>query len=865
MWSRRKTRLDRIACAALAFLFAVMNIINPLVIMPAYADGSNMVQLSYQYEEKPEVEILVRSEHSAILPGDETALHITVRNNTDSVLPHGILTWEDKTNAFSEAEFVLLNEADDSAAILEDGSAEGIFLEVGETYEIAFRGTLREDLDGIRKETLGLTFKADKADGSSVEASEDFRYQVGFACLAPVGFADGNEIAAGETGAMTLQLNMEEIEIVTASNSNTATDSDADAFLTADRITYTVETFGAKLKNISAAESTANGTAVSTDVEFEVAENTEPGVYFGKVTAEVKVGSKNYTLTQGFAVEVTGEETGYPAFRPEPYYMSNGVVISLYAEAGVLPKGTTAEIKEVTAQVEDAVKEAVSQESNDERRRVTDILAYDIALYDAEGNKLDDSWSENGTVEVTFSGDGIAEKSKYADAVDIRHIKTDADLEGTAIQVEEIESIDKVVETIDVPQEERIDNLKFEAEHFSIYAPVFFGAARDDEPDKPMIRVEKVFSGITKEKIDLLDDFTITVKNSTGSQSKTLTLTDNPSPDMSVDENGNIRYVWGVEDLKGGTYQVSENEAEIDGYTLQTNGLGKDVTIKEADLRIQCVAAVPNCNLHDYSVGKVGMIAAILTDGRCFVWTKDQLSEGERLKALSTIHSADMDFKNVELENCIFYSGDNIADDDGLNFRDGQIKYDKENNMHFDYPKQWTKFMTGDYERAGVQSAEITITNTYTPNYKTIQIKKTVSGNMGDWQKDFQFTISPEDGYISTVPGIVDENGSFTLKHGETIEFQVKVGSTITVSENPDGYEAEYKVNGTENTKGSKWTYQITPESPERISVEFINTKNAIIDTGVILDSLPYFLILGAAAAGIVFYAIRKRKESDLD
>lgn len=308
MWSRRKTRLDRIACAALAFLFAVMNIINPLVIMPAYADANDMVRLAYQYEEKPEVEILVRSNNAAILPGEEMALHITVRNNTESVLPHGILTWEDKTDAFSDAEFVLIG-SEDSAELMEDGSVEGIFVELGETYEIAFHGTLREDLKNLRKETLGFTFEAVKADGSSVEAEEEFRYQAGFASLAPVEFSDGNELAAGETGSMTLQLNMEEVELATASNSNTATDSDAEAFLTPDRVTYTLETFGVKLKKAAAKETTANGTAISTDVEFEVAEDTEPGVYFGKVTAEVKVGSKNYTLTQGFAVEVV-EETG---------------------------------------------------------------------------------------------------------------------------------------------------------------------------------------------------------------------------------------------------------------------------------------------------------------------------------------------------------------------------------------------------------------------------------------------------------------------------------------------------------------------------------------------------------------------------
>lgn len=51
----------------------------------------------------------------------------------------------------------------------------------------------------------------------------------------------------------------------------------------------------------------------------------------------------------------------------------------------------------------------------------------------------------------------------------------------------------------------------------------------------------------------------------------------------------------------------------------------------------------------------------------------------------------------------------------------------------------------------------------------------------------------------------------------------------------------------------------------EDTKLEFTNTKNPTIDTGILLDSMPYVVILGIAILGIAVYVVRKRKKDDSD
>lgn len=167
------------------------------------------------------------------------------------------------------------------------------------------------------------------------------------------------------------------------------------------------------------------------------------------------------------------------------------VVVSLHAEEGILPAGTVAKVTEVTEKVEEAVKEKKEHEENTE---VSAVLAYDIKLFH-DGEELDNSWSDNGYVEVTFSGTDIEKKSAVADSVEVLHVDTgevdttDADIDKIA--VEEVQSLETVAETVNVEGNDAVGEISFEAEHFSVYTLTFI----KNKTEYELIVNSRAFSG----------------------------------------------------------------------------------------------------------------------------------------------------------------------------------------------------------------------------------------------------------------------------------------------------------------------------------------------------------------------------------
>ncbi len=165
----------------------------------------------------------------------------------------------------------------------------------------------------------------------------------------------------------------------------------------------------------------------------------------GDVLEPVEETENKYTyeaanIMQAPEVEVTLTEEEKPAFSYEETI--DGITVTLTAEEGVLPDGTKAEVKKVSVP-----KDAKETEEGEE---LIEAVAFDITLYDAEGNELDNSWAENGSVKVTFSGAELEEKQEEADRVEILHYAeedAEPDVEAYA------------------PGEE----LAYDAEHFSVF------------------------------------------------------------------------------------------------------------------------------------------------------------------------------------------------------------------------------------------------------------------------------------------------------------------------------------------------------------------------------------------------------------
>lgn len=176
---------------------------------------------------------------------------------------------------------------------------------------------------------------------------------------------------------------------------------------------------------------------------------------------------------------------------------------------------------------------------------------------------------------------------------------------------------------------------------------------------------------------------------------------------------------------------------------------------------------------------------------------------------------------------------------------------------------------------------------TFTNTRKTAKVKvvKEVSGNMGDWNKNFDFTVAVADGNTQSATKPAAEGDDvepaegteltyagytleFDLKHGENqTVVELPVGSSITVTEDStsaDGYTTT--INNVSST--TRTTTFVLTEATDTQGVTTVNFKNdktiEIIDTGVPVDQMPYLLMIAAVmllgVVSLVGYRSRKKR-----
>lgn len=269
------------------------------------------------------------------------------------------------------------------------------------------------------------------------------------------------------------------------------------------------------------------------------------------------------------------------------------------------------------------------------------------------------------------------------------------------------------------------------------------------EQDQTFIRISKTFEGLTDTEIGELANaeppYKITV---TGKKldTETNTYVDFAQDlylrrDAFVTGSGTTwTYTWKIEGCGTGTYHVTENNYNKNGYSseVKINGTtiqnpeqnGVDVTTEASTYKYTAKDRVTNCNQQDYEIGVQNLIVAKLTKGQgTFVWTRNPASIDERLAIINIIKSINGFDNNATLDNCYFYSGEGI--EGTMIFRGAKIRYDCQNILHFDYPKQWAMFATGTYEITDGRNAEVAIENTYTENTADLDLVKILNSTDG--------------------------------------------------------------------------------------------------------------------------------------
>ena len=177
----------------------------------------------------------------------------------------------------------------------------------------------------------------------------------------------------------------------------------------------------------------------------------------------------------------------------------------------------------------------------------------------------------------------------------------------------------------------------------------------------------------------------------------------------------------------------------------------------------------------------------------------------------------------------------------------------------------------------------ITFSNIYEKNTADVTLTKHVTGLMGDTHKEFAFSITGLDDSNAML-----ENGDlsdFTLMHSGSVTLKnVPMDTVFAVVETlgaESGYETKATGHDTPVTGEARTFYyklklvdgqQVLMacdangnEAKEQDGLAITVTNHCTLkpDTGVLLDTLPYIVILAVVAGGVALLMLRKRRKED--
>lgn len=178
----------------------------------------------------------------------------------------------------------------------------------------------------------------------------------------------------------------------------------------------------------------------------------------------------------------------------------------------------------------------------------------------------------------------------------------------------------------------------------------------------------------------------------------------------------------------------------------------------------------------------------------------------------------------------------------------------------------------------GTISADTTFYAKYVPASANLTVTKTVTGKLGDTNKAFTFTITKADGTSANITDANVEiseadsakvewlrNGKFTLKDGASITFKNLPSGEYKIVEDDyigEKYETSWQIGTDGEVHEKNSTATVTIGTTEQ-TVHFTNHRTLEPDLGVLLDTLPYIVILAVVAGGVALLMLRKHRKED--
>lgn len=337
----------------------------------------------------------------------------------------------------------------------EDGDSEedqkrltDLTIEPGQSYYVNFYYTIDEEIQGAKSQKIDFSFKGKKED-KRISVKETFRYAIGALNLLPVGFySEGYEdgqIPAGKEGGIYLTFDLGELKEIleetrteeeankeeagkgeaasssdgeTASPSNGKKASSSNAWVKWEdeesgapvkkdekplisKLSCQVEAYGVHLENFQTLDLESSEDDMRVTGKFRIAEDTEPGIYFGKAAASYKYRGKNFQTSQGFMVKVLEQEEEEEAGPIQLTGRLEGqdIEVTVTGPRESFPETEELEVRvsELSQEQQEQVARALEKKAEEEGVEIPYYKALDITLY-AHGEEIEPI----GPVEVSF-------------------------------------------------------------------------------------------------------------------------------------------------------------------------------------------------------------------------------------------------------------------------------------------------------------------------------------------------------------------------------------------------------------------------------------------------------------------------------
>lgn len=194
-------------------------------------------------------------------------------------------------------------------------------------------------------------------------------------------------------------------------------------------------------------------------------------------------------------------------------------------------------------------------------------------------------------------------------------------------------------------------------------------------------------------------------------------------------------------------------------------------------------------------------------------------------------------------------------------------------------------------EKANGKTNKILFTNTYAKNDATLTIEKNTTGTYADKTKEFNFEITFTKSPMSDQTTFAGKIGSkpvectagtakpFTLADGEQLVFHnLPVGTTYMVKElaATDGYTPSVTVVENKTTTVTNKTATQEGDALDTLKtdgknnlvgeaenkVTFTNTHKGVVPTGILMNNLPFILLVAVAIVAFVSLAVIKRRRT---